>query len=796
MLYYLTAAALVLHAYFWGAGLSWLALPRPWRPFWWVFAPGFGLALQSAVVWVGAHTSAAGTDSYAAASELLPLGLIGLAWKWQGGGRTLALLRHAQAARAVAVMMVLAGWMLLWPMAQRGGWTLTTSSLGSCDHADYAAGARVFQEFSKDDRTGYLGLPEVTRVRSSEYFFDYFVRQNHFTPSALIAHSGAVFGLRPHQLVSVTSAVLLLLNLPAALFLARAMAGLRGAALLAVGALYALSPLGAYGVHHGALGQMLAAQGIALLTLTAYGAGRARGPAGAWSHLPLALTAVWLLAGSYNFILAIAFAPAAAWLLSLCGLRRDWRPSFRVAMVLAAALVICALVFWGRFAGIADRFALFKQYNFGWPIPLLLPDGWLGIGRDRELAGWPGPRQIAFSAAVVALFIAGLLSLGRRDPSRGLAALALVVPIVAGWTILAWESRERANAGYDAYKLIVVFAPGLLAGLLGWTAWLADRRRPVRGLATALVVSLVVANVGASGEFRRVMANPPLRVDGTLLQVARLEREPSVDSVNMRIDQFWSRLWANALLLRKPQYFLTHTYEARLNTPLRGEWDLSDSLLRSVPESEEDFIDLNPSFHAVRVGSAGRILLEHAGGWHERESLAQQRWRWCDNGAAIQLTNSSSAPIGVELDLRLQAVRPRRLDLQLNGETVGHWDLDREPWRIQTGRITLPPGVSRLVFGSISPSVQLPNDSRHLSFALYGLEIRALPGPVRADRAVQKQAGPPARLQTTETTRNASASTATSPSCPAPMPSRASTPTSVPSRTPCPPTLTGSAAAT
>src|SRR5258708_20369015 len=79
MLYYLTAAGLIAHTYFWGLGLAALALPRVWRRWWWVFAPGFGLALQSAVVWGGAHTAGAGTEAYARWSELFPLALIILA---------------------------------------------------------------------------------------------------------------------------------------------------------------------------------------------------------------------------------------------------------------------------------------------------------------------------------------------------------------------------------------------------------------------------------------------------------------------------------------------------------------------------------------------------------------------------------------------------------------------------------------------------------------------------------------------------------------------------------------------
>ena len=69
-------------------------------------------------------------------------------------------------------------------IASRG---LTTLSLGSCDAADYAAGARVLMEFARADRTGFLGLTEVVQVHSVDNFFDYWLRLNHFTPSALMA---------------------------------------------------------------------------------------------------------------------------------------------------------------------------------------------------------------------------------------------------------------------------------------------------------------------------------------------------------------------------------------------------------------------------------------------------------------------------------------------------------------------------------------------------------------------------------------------------------------------------------
>ena len=60
MIHYAVAFALLLHVLFWGAGAALLAMPRPWRRLWPVLIVPLGFALQSAVVWVGAHAGLRG----------------------------------------------------------------------------------------------------------------------------------------------------------------------------------------------------------------------------------------------------------------------------------------------------------------------------------------------------------------------------------------------------------------------------------------------------------------------------------------------------------------------------------------------------------------------------------------------------------------------------------------------------------------------------------------------------------------------------------------------------------------
>lgn len=722
MLYYLSAAGLVLHTVFWGAGLSGLIVPRRWRRWWWAWAPGLGLALQSAVVWAGAHAGFAGTNTYALPSEVLPLGLL-VAALWRGGRAQW--LRGWRGAAGTVLLAALAGWMLLSPMTKvtRG---LTTTSLGSCDHADYAAGARVFQEFSNSDRAGFLGLPEVTRVRSAEYFFDFWLRINHFTPSALLAHNGTILGAEPRRLISVTAAVLVLLNLPVVLLLARLVAGVRGWLLAGVVALYAFSPLQAYAVHHGALGQLHAAQGIALLTVAVVLAGRdAAAGRGAWSWLGVMLAALWILAGSYNFILTVCLAPAGMWLVVEAARRRNAQLLWAPVAVLAAAAVLLAVGFWGRLDGLVERFSLFEQYNFGWAVPLLSPEGWLGAVRDTLLGGWAPVWRWVAGGLLTVLALRGFLA-GGPGRARAVGAASLVLPVVAGWALLAWESRVRANASYDAYKILSVFHPGLVAGLCGWLV-LERRSAAWRAAIGTVLVLLLGATLHSADLFRVRMATPVYRVDRSLVELQAIERDPAVASLNMRIEDFWARLWANSFLLRKPQYFVTHTYEGRLDTPLRGEWDLTDNPIRVHPVAVADFKQVNRRFHLVRVQASGYFRAQFADGWHDAERLGDVEWRWSRGDGRVHLVNESGRPIRVRLRAELRVAAPARVEARLAEQTAGAWEVGTAPGWFDSPPFLVPPGLSVLALRNPPTPPGTAGDGRALGVAVLNLELRALP---------------------------------------------------------------------
>jgi len=739
MYFYLVAFGLLAHVLFWGAGLAMLAMPARWRRFWPVLVLPVGFTLQALAVWAGAHTGLRGTDSYAWASEVVPLALLALALRWRGGpagakvsGRLRVLGGELRRFGGVGLVTVLVLAALVLPLA-RASKGLTTISLGGCDAADYAAGARVLMEFARGDREGFLGLTEVVRVMSADNFFDYWTRLNHFVPAALIAFNGTILDCAPHELTSLMTMVLLAGSLPVVFWMARAVLGYGGRTSLAIAGLYGASPITWYGVAHTAMGQLLAAQAIALLTWAGVALWRGR-LAGhrVWSFSGVLALGYALVLGSYNFILLVCLVPAAAYAGGRAARRGQWRRLGIWMVAMIAPLGLSGVIFWERTAGLAERLALLQQYDFGWKIPLLSPAGWLGIVADPNLAVWPDPMGVVLAVAVVVALVWAWMRGAKSGRAGVYVALCLTMPPLLAYGYLQLRGvLLGTNASYDAYKVLAVFYPGLLAGLLywvtldapGWRRWLV-----VTG--GGLVLAL---NLHTAYRFAERMENPPLLVGRELLLVKKIEARADIASVNMRIPDMWARLWANALLLKKPQYFETHTYEGRLNTPLRGTWDLNGGLI-ALKLPDEGSERLGPYLSLANTQSRHFLRAELGDGWYEEEWIARAgtRWNWTKGAATLRVENPQGRPLRLVLNLKIRSEEPRDLQLWVNGRRLRSVQVSAELRDLRVPEITVPAGASVLELRSATPPTKRQaDDPRPLGFAVYGIEIE-----VKADGAV------------------------------------------------------------
>jgi len=727
MAFFSAGFGLLFHFLFWGAGLALVMTPRRWRAGWPALCAPFGLALQSAVVWAGAMTRMTGAQVYGSWSLVLPIVLLGWGiWRavrverrklwlelkpWQGVGALMAALLNV----------------LLLPFAVASK-VLTSSSLGSCDAADYAAGARTLLEFARDDRSGFMGLTEVVQLHSVDNFFDHWIRLNHFTPSALVALNSAIFSFQPYEIISVTTAVFVVLSLPTVFWLARSTFRYPPLASFWITAIYGLSPLLWYAVYHVAMSQLLAAIAIALLN----GVGIAlwqEGPTWRrglrWAGVFAA--AFWLILGAYNFIVVVCLVPALAYAGAQTLARNQWSRFGRWLALVLGPLVVVAAVFTQRTLGLVERFVLFQQFDFGWKIPPLTPEGWLGMVGSVSLAALPGLLRWILVGVVVVLLALALIRATKKRDAKVLLVVCATVPIFLGYLFLqARAVLHGTNASYDAYKLICVFYPGVLAGVAFWLTLARSPNPWIRAGVIAFALLVLGFNGYSAHRFMRRMQSPPLLVDRALVQLQRLETVPEITSLNLLIGDFWARLWANSFLLRKPQYFPTHTYEGRRNTELKGEWDLLGGVISVRTPGQREEIRLNPPYSLVNTRSPYYLKVKAGEGWYDQEVIAKagSHWRWTKGDASLVVDNPQTRPLRLNLRCSMRSLTDRDLQIWVNGEQFRSARVGTQLKFIHISRIILPPGRSLIEFRSSAPPLSPgPHDGRKLGFAAYSVEL-------------------------------------------------------------------------
>jgi hypothetical protein len=720
---YLLALGLWLHAFFWGTGIGWLAMPRRWQKFWPLLALPSGFTLQSTVVWVGALLDLKGTNSYAGPAELIPLGLLFVALCRSSPARLARDLMRLGGVLAASVGTLLA---LVFPYAYNNH-GLTTGSMGSCDAADYAGGARLFMEFARSDRTGFLGLTEVTRVMSIDHIFDFYLRLMHFTPCALVALNGTIFGLAPHELIGVIVALLLASAVPVVFLISRGLLEFAPLPSIGIALLFGFSPVNWYAVYQTAMAQLLAAQAIGVLTWASWCLWRFGASGGGRSYWGVLGIAFLLILGSYSFIIVVCLMPAVTFALGIALWKRQFERFMNWLLWILVPLSTAVLFFLLRSYSIVERLAVFKKYDEGWKIPYLWPEGWLGIVQEPNLRPIAEPFHSAAIGLLVAALVVTFAGHGRRRSKLLYSSACLAVPSLLACIFLYrkginWGHNE--NRSYLAYKFFCVFYPGILPSLCAWMA-LAYRGIIERVFFLVLLGATLVGILRVDLKFEQLMVAPPLVVERELLDVRSVESMPQVTSLNMMIPDMWSRLWANDLLLEKPQYFPTHTYEGRLNTPLKGVWDLNGGpIVVTLPDG--DSRNINESFSLINTRSPYFLRVSLGQGWHDPEHIQHRsiHWIWSKGDATLQFLNPHPDPMEVSLRFRIRSNREQKFEVQINGKTLLGAAIGPDIRVFEVPSVVLAKGLTKVeLWTSLPPLAANFEDTRLLGFALFGLNV-------------------------------------------------------------------------
>jgi hypothetical protein len=245
---------------------------------------------------------------------------------------------------------------------------------------------------------------------------------------------------------------------------------------------------------------------------------------------------------------------------------------------------------------------------------------------------------------------------------------------------------------------------------------------------------VLLGNVVGTGMIAWRMAAAPLMVDGGWREVRTIEAMGDVASVNVLLPDMWSRLWANAFLLKKPQYFLTDTYEGRWHTALKGEWDL-----------EGGMIAVKPSEGARKPVGKGKALVDTRGvdfarvtvgdGWYEEESEAKSgtRWRWTKGEATLRIENPHAWPLRVVCTLDGWSLGAREVTLAVAGEKreaggpAGEGrsrHLGGQRGQTVFPEIVVPPGGATVALTSAQPwPGAVGGETRTLGLCVFGLEF-------------------------------------------------------------------------
>jgi hypothetical protein len=586
----------------------------------------------------------------------------------------------------------------------------TAVSLGNNDIAVYALLAKHFKELPLSQPIAFMN-PAIT-----DHVLAY--RSAAFLSTAL---PGSLFSVEVYKLQNVAVAVFFSLGTPLVHAVATRVFGYKPLPAFGVAALYSLSPVLYYVAYEGFGAQIIAMTlSLGVLFLHSNAADSCKSPYDYLPYMPLAFLLNWAIVTTYLEMLALAYLFAGCYVVSASISARSPKALLNWGLFSVSAVVSVFLLSPWRLKPLVEFLVVNVAGRAGYHLPAIPPHMVFGLTFSHVtfdpyasvLHYWP-------SLLVILAIVGGLVSAYVKDRRLLLFAAFSLVSVAAGYFWFAYQSKTGWG-GYRSFKLISFVLPGVLLSSLLLFRDLQPARSAIDKLLALLFLALIGGNLVSAYHTLQMTRSTGRAVTRDQADLARLEKDPSIESVNVLGSDWWRTMWSAHFLMRKKLYFESDTYYQR--NKLEGAWDLifdgKPGIVRLPGFTDFQTIRLNQSYALEK----GRPLKARLGkGWYPEEESHQ--WSGRDYENATIVLESSLERINVDLLARYVPLDiNNRMTIYLNGARIVDCP---DSSSCQARSVSLPKGNSILEFRTaIPPKPPGGPDPRTLGYAFSMIEIR------------------------------------------------------------------------
>ena len=539
-----------------------------------IISPLVGFSLSSAVGFCFYMHGYAGTDAYLPYLILI-VALINLfSWLYLRRASAFSFTifttqhQHALLATVITVLLLLVPYQSLQEVGP--------ISIGNNDIVNHIGKTRQAKEFTKDANVGILG---------QDSYDHYDLRENRFGAPFAAAFISTAFNIEPYKAEPIVITLFTFIGLTLVYMFAREIFGLNVAASYIVSLWAGINPITLYIYYHGFEAQLAGeVYFISLIVFLSYFPCRKhQDNNGLYKDGLILGILLWGLSITYAHSVTIAVAFAFGWVALYSILVKEGKP-----LKILIGLVVLALALNFIISPLRTETFFYNliRHGFaplGWPIQYFYPAkafGIFGIERDSHLV------LMILTSSAFFVYAAWAVYIGRSDKYSYFKAYLLAFSFLGYNAIYFYNYNEPDSAQYKGFKYISYFHPLILltsvsliqSGVFGCKR-IVDSAIFILFLISFVRSAIFINNVSAGHRF----------LSADITDLSRINKMPSVESINILGTDWWEILAISSFLLEKKQYFETSTYAGRQASVMNGDWDIYRKPVGSDKDSWNEY---------------------------------------------------------------------------------------------------------------------------------------------------------------------------------------------------------------